>query len=637
MKRMLVGALAGLVLIGGWVERAHATAAGESSVLRRAYAKYEYRIPMRDGARLYTAVYVPADRDDPRPILLSRTPYSCDPYGADRYPEDLSAATAAMVAERYILVCQDVRGRWMSEGEFADMRPLRAVSGAAVDEATDTFDTIEWLLANLGGLNGRVGLWGNSYDGFYTAMGLLSGHPALVAALPSAPIADWYFDDMHHHGMFTLALTFPFFEWFGRPRPAPIAPQGEPEWYDYGTPDGYRFYLDLGPVANIERQILKGGVPFWTTMTRHPDYDELWQARSILPHLEGVTAAVLVVGGWFDAEDLYGTLATYAALERLNPKADVRLVMGPWRHGTWFRDDGRRLGPTDFGFDTAAVFRDRVMVPFFRNHLDGGPPPELPEASVFETGVNRWRELATWPPAAARPCVLYLAADGALAEQPPAATTAGGEAASFDAFLSDPAKPVPFTPEISTGWHPEYMVEDQRFAATRPDVLVYRSEPLTEAVTLAGPMSARLWVSTTGADADWVVKVIDEYPPRLPGYDPNSDAPDLGHTQRLVRLEGFRGRYRHSYSAPEPFVPDQAELVEIPLQAVFHTFLPGHRVMLQVQSTLFPLFDRNPQTWVDNIFDAEASDFRPQTHRVWHDPDHPSAIELTVLPGPQLP
>lgn len=606
---------------------------GDPEAFRHAYAKYEYRVPMRDGATLYTAVYVPTDRDDPRPILMSRTPYSCGPYGPDRYPERQVTSTAAFAAERYILVCQDVRGRYQSEGEFVDMRPHRSVSGAAVDETTDTYDTIEWLLENLDGHNGRVGLWGNSYGGFYTSMGVIDGHPALVAAMPSAPIADWYFDDMHHHGMFSLALSFRFFEWFGRPHEGLWTHDDEGERFDLGTPDGYRFFLDLGPVATVEREILQGGVPFWTAITEHPDYDEFWQARSILPHLDGVRAAVLVVGGWFDAEDLYGPLRTYAELERRNPEADVRLVMGPWSHGAWLVHDGRTLGPVDFGFDTAVVFRKRAMVPFFRHHLDGGPEPELPEAWTFETGADRWREMDEWPPAERVARTLFFGPDGSLIGSAPD----GDDATGFDEYPSDPANPVPYTPEITVRWHSEYMVEDQRFAACRPDVLVYRSEPLEEAVTVAGPVTARVWLSTTGEDADVVVKLIDEYPGRLPGQDPDSEEPDLGHTQRMVRSEGFRGRYRQSYSEPVAFEPGVPGLVEVPLQDVFHTFKKGHRIMVQVQSSLFPFLDRNPQTWVDNIFEAEADDFRKQTHRVWRTAERPSSIELGILEGPAFP
>jgi putative CocE/NonD family hydrolase len=604
---------------------------GVEEFIRASYTKSEYMVPMRDGVRLYTAVYVPRDAVDPRPVMMIRTPYACDPYGVDRYPKTLGP-TADFARHEWIFVCQDVRGRMMSEGEFVNMRPHRRAAGTpdGTDESTDTWDTIEWLLAHVEGHNGRVGLWGNSYPGFYTSMGVIDSHPNLAAAMPSAPIADWFFDDMHHHGAFVLSLSFRFFSSFGVPREGPTT-----EWpprFDFGTPDGYRFFLDLGAVANAERLHFQGGIPFWTEMADHPNYDEFWQQRSILPHLDGVTAAVMVVGGWFDAEDLYGPLHTYAALERRNQDADIRLVMGPWRHGAWLRSDGRTLGPADFGFPTAEVFRRRALVPFFEHHLARGPEPDLPEAWVFETGADRWREMDEWPPPGVRPLNLYLSDEGRLERSAPAAGGGGR-----DAFVSDPAKPVPYTLEINTGWHAEYMVEDQRFAAARPDVLVYRSEPLEDDVTVAGPLVARLWVSTTGGDADWIVKLIDEFPGRLPGHDPESDDPDLGHTQRMVRSEAFRGRFRNSYQHPEPFVPAEPTRVDVPLQDVMHTFRRGHRIMIQIQSTLFPFIDRNPQTWVDNIFEATEEDYSAETHTVWRTPELPSRIELSVLPRVDQP
>ncbi len=624
MRRVL-----GIVVVLAWGMTSPAVAADETmeAFIRTAYSKFEYMVPMRDGVRLYTAVYVPRDATDPRPMLLVRTPYACGPYGPDRYPETLGP-TPDFARHEWIFVCQDVRGRMMSEGEFVNMRPHRRAVGEpeGTDESTDTWDTVEWLLANVDGHNGRVGQWGNSYPGFYTSMGVIDSHPNLVAAMPSAPIADWFFDDMHHHGAFVLSLSFPFFSRFGVPRDGPTS-----EWpprFDFGTPDGYRFFLDLGAVANADREQFKGSIPFWTEMSHHPNYDAFWQQRNILPHLSGVTAAVMVVGGWFDAEDLYGPLHTYAELERRNPDADVRLVMGPWRHGAWLWRDGRTLGPADFGFPTAEVFRRRALVPFFEHHLTGAPAPDLPEAWVFETGADRWREMDEWPPTGLRPLTLWMHDGGRLVASPPTVEDGGR-----DAFVSDPSKPVPYTSEITTGWHAEYMVEDQRFAGVRPDVLVYRSEPLPAEVTIAGPLVAKLWVSTTGGDADWIVKLIDEFPGRLPGYDPESDETDLGHTQRMVRSEAFRGRFRNSYEHPEQFTPDEPALVEIPLQDVLHTFRRGHRIMIQVQSTLFPFIDRNPQTWVDNIFEASDDDYAAHTHTVWRTRELPSRIELHVLPA----
>jgi putative CocE/NonD family hydrolase len=367
-------------------------------------------------------------------------------------------------------------------------------------------------------------------------------------------------------------------------------------------------------------------------MSEHPNYDAFWQSRNILPHLKNVKCAVMVVGGWFDAEDLYGPLQTYRSVEEKNPGIFNVLVMGPWRHGRWLREDGSALGPVAFGFPTAEVFRRQALLPFFRHFLKQEGRLELPEAWAFETGANRWRRFDKWPPQGLEKASLYLQPAGGLAFEPPGSSEQEG----FDEYPSDPAKPVPYTMDISTGWHAEYMVEDQRFAAWRPDVLVYRSEPLEEDLTLAGPIAARLWVSTTGTAADWVVKVIDEYPGRLPGYewDPESTENDLGGTQQLVRLEIFRGRFRNSYEQPEPFVPGEVTPVTFPLQDLLHTFQPGHRVMVQIQSTLFPFIDRNPQTYVPNIFEAEEEDFVKATHRVYRSQAHPSALEVGVLREP---
>jgi len=429
---------------------------------------------------------------------------------------------------------------------------------------------------------------------------------------------------MHHHGTFVLSLSFGFFSSFGQARDGLVTEW--PDRFDYGTPDGYRFFLDLGPLRNVNEQYFHNEIEFWNELTEHPNYDEFWQSRNILPHLDGVSCAVMTVGGWFDAEDLYGPLHTYQAVEKANPGIRNTLVMGPWRHGGWVWTEGDSLAVADFGFKTAKTFQERALLPFFRHHLKGEGTGDLPEAWVFETGANRWRDFPTWPPENLQQRKLYLAEDGGLSFDMP-----DTETDAFDEYVSDPAKPVPYTPEISTGWHSEYMTEDQRFAASRPDVLVYRSEPFDEDLTLAGPLSARLWVSTTGGDADWVVKLIDEYPGRLPGYDKDSEEPDLGGTQQMVRSETLRGRFRTSYSDPEPFTPDEITPVVVSLQDVLHTFKRGHRVVIQIQSSLFPLQDRNPQSWVENIFEADEEDFIKATHRIYRSNLHPSAIEVGVL------
>lgn len=628
MMRRWFGRVVILLVILGVAGGARAGRAGDdperAAFIRANYTKFEHRIPMRDGVRLHTAVYVPNDSSETYPILLFRTPYSVAPYGADRYKDEFGPIEA-FERDGYIFVFQDVRGRFMSDGEFVNMRPHDADKSGPdeIDESTDTYDTIEWLLANLDNHNGRVGQWGVSYPGFYTSAGMIDSHPALVAASPQAPIADWYFDDMHHHGAFSLALGFGFLSSFGRARDGLVTEW--PERFDYGTPDGYQFFLDLGPLGNVNRDHFHGEIAFWNKIVEHPDYDEFWRSRNILPHLDGITCAVMVVGGWFDAEDLYGPLQTYRAVESANPGISNVLVMGPWRHGGWVWTDGESLGAADFGFGTAATFQERALLPFFRHHLKGQGELDLPEAWVFETGANRWREFSGWPPDDLQREHLYLQSGGTLGLAPPTARD------GFDEFLSNPDKPVPYTPEIVTGWHAAYMAEDQRFAARRPDVLVYRSAPLEADLTIAGPLSAELWVSTTGGDADWVVKLIDEYPGRLPGFDPEAGTTDSGGTQQMVRSEALRGRYRSSYSEPEPFTAGEVTRVSVELQDVLHTFKRGHRIMIQVQSSLFPLLDRNPQSWVDNIFAAEEDDFVTATHRVYRSSGQPSRIAVGVL------
>lgn len=592
--------------------------------IRAHYTKFEYRIPMRDGTELFTLAFVPNDASEENsyPMLLARSPYSVGPYGVDRYPESFYLPEE-MVREGFIFVEQDVRGRFLSDGEFVNMRP----HAGEVNESTDTWDTVEWLVTHLKYTNGKVGIWGNSYLGFYTSAGIIDTHPAIKAAMPSAPIADWYFDDMHHHGAFSLNLTFNFFASFGVVREGPTTEW--PERFDHETPDGYQFFLDLGPLANVNERHFHHEIPFWESIIAHPDYDQFWKARNILPHLNNVSCAVLTVGGLFDAEDLYGPWHTYANIEKKNPGIENTIVMGPWSHGAWLRRGGRMLGSADFGFATGSDFRERILAPFFLHHLKGHEAPVIPEAMIFETGANRWRSFDHWPPEHLKQSTLFLGRGGELEW-----ASASAEGDVFEEFLSDPAKPVPYTSAITTTWHKDYMVEDQRFASRRSDVLVFRSEPLAENLTVAGPLEAELWVSTTGTDADWVVKLVDEFPGRLEGFDPESDEEDLGGTQRLVRSEILRGRYRNGYDQPEPFVPGEPTRVVVPLQGVLHTFKKGHRIMIQIQSSLFPFFDRNPQTFVPNIFEAEEKDFVKATHRIFVSAEHPSVIRVGLLSGP---
>jgi uncharacterized protein len=607
-----------------------------AALVRSRFTKFEYRIPMRDGVRLFTSVYVPVDAGAGKkyPFLMTRTPYSVAPYGSDRYPHNLMSP--ALAKEGFIFVFQDVRGRNMSEGEFVNMRPqlTSKQSKTDIDESTDTHDTISWLVANVPDNNGKVGLKGISYPGFYSSAGAIDSHPALKAVSPQAPIADWWRgDDMHRHGAFNVQLSFAFFSNFGKPRPAPVANE---EWkpFAFGTPDAYEFYLR--PLAELEAKYLKGEIPFWKEIAEHPDYDAFWQARNLLPHLKNIKAAMLIVGGWYDTEDLYGPLATYRAIEEQNKGISNSLVMGPWRHGGWARGDSSKLGDADFGFVTADLFQAKELA-FFIHHLKGGPAPGIPEAMVFEAGSDRWRNFPSWPPPGTREMRLFLQEGGKLAfDKAPAPADA---ATAFDEYLSDPARPVPYTQNPEQGWSATYVTEDQRFASRRPDVLVYQSEPLDHDVTLAGPLAAELFVSTTGTDADWVVKLIDVSPGVMPGWteaDDRSGKPNLGAQQILVRGEPMRGRYRESGSAPKPFTPGEVTPVKFPINDVFYTFKRGHRMMIQIQSSWFPFIDRNPQTYV-NIFQAKASDFVKATHKVYRAPATPSALVVRVLPSADEP
>lgn len=625
----------GLIALAGraWAQAPKPPVDARAEYIRSHYTKFEYRIPVRDGVKLFTSVYVPNDASPTRryPVLLVRTPYSVAPYGADRYAPRLGPSEE-YDKEGFIFAFQDVRGQHMSEGEYNNMRPALNKKGGPkdIDESTDTYDSIEWMVKNVPHNSGRVGQWGLSYPGYYASAGAIDSHPALKAVSPQAPIADWFWDDMHRHGAFNLAMAFNFFSSFGRPRPQPTASE---DWkpFEHGTPDGYQFFLDLGPLGNANTRHLKGDIAFWNDLVAHPNYDAFWQSRNLLPHLKNIKAAMLVVGGWYDTEDLYGPLHTYATIEKQNPGISNSLVMGPWPHGGWLRSEGTSLGDAEFGFSTVVPFQ-QLELSFFKYHLKGGDKPDVPEAFVFETGANRWRRFDTWPPKGVREQRLYFQPRGALSFQAPAA---GAE--SFDEYVSDPAKPVPYTLEITPGWAKNYMAEDQRFASSRPDVLVYQTPPLEEDLTLAGPLEADLWVSTTGTDADWVVKLVDVNPGKLPGSPRNpleaEGRKDRGGQQTLVRGEPFRGRFRDSYSEPKPFKPGEATQVHFVINDVFHTFERGHRVMIQVQSTWFPFVDRNPQTFVPNIFEAKEEDFVRAFHRVYRSAEHPSSLKVGVLPA----
>ncbi|MCI1186228.1 CocE/NonD family hydrolase [Hymenobacter sp. DH14] len=591
--------------------------AQDSAAVRQNYIKLDRRIRMRDGVQLYTVIYVPRDASagTSYPILMTRTPYSAGPYGENHYRGNGPGPSRELSAEKYIFVYQDVRGRYLSEGKFEEMTPalrgMKAIGNAppAHDESTDTFDTIEWLLQHVPNNNGRVGMMGISYPGFYASAALPNAHPALKAVSPQAPVTDEFIgDDARHKGAFFLLDNFEFTNYFDAPRPKPVTSY-EP-LFKFETKDAYKFFLELGPTKNANKpQYFNNRARIWNEYQQHENYDAYWQERNIRTALTDVKPAVLVVGGWFDAEDLYGALNTYKAIEKQNPGATNRLVMGPWTHGAWARADWSKFGPLNFGSNTSEYYRQTLETPFFNFYLKDKGTFNPAEATVFNTGTNEWKTYPAWPPKATEQ-MLYLQPEKGVAFKAPIAASKPTE------YVSDPANPVPYTDGVRGSRNNEYVMEDQRFASKRPDVLTFRGEPLAQALTVAGPLTADLWVSTSGTDADFIVKVIDEQP---------------DGTQRLVRAEVMRGRFRNSFSKPEAFKPNQPTEVKYELPDVLHTFAAGHRLMVQVQSTWFPLVDRNPQTFVP-IATADAKDFQKATIKVYHDSGHPSAVRVTVLP-----
>lgn len=594
--------------------------------VRTHYTKYEYSIAMRDGAKLFTSVYVPKDLSQKYPIMFDRTPYSVAPYGVDNFRAQLGPSEK-FAKDGFIFVYQDVRGRNMSEGEFENMRPHNPAKRGPkdIDESTDTYDTVDWLIRNVPNNNGRVGIWGISYPGFYTAAGIIDAHPAVKAASPQAPITDWFIgDDFHHNGTLYLPHAYRFFNTFGRPRPVPVRPQPQQPPDQSKLPDGYEFFLKMGPLVNVNEKYFKNDVAFWNDLMKHGAYDEFWKARDLRPHLKNIKPAVMTVGGWFDAEDLFGALHTYKRIEANSPGAFNMLVMGPWYHGGWARSDGDKLGFVSFNAKTAVFYREEIEFPFFAHFLKDRPAPKLPEALVFETGTNQWRYEDAWPPKDANAKTLYLRADGKLAWEPPK-----DSGVAFDEYVSDPAKPVPYINGQAPQMTREHMVEDQRFASTRTDVLTYVSDELSSDVVLAGPVTPSLYVSTSGTDSDWVVKLIDVYPEDFPSPDPNPTGIRMAGYQQLIRGEAMRGKFRNSYERPEPFVPGKMEKVEWVMPDVNHCFRQGHRIMIQVQSSWFPLVDRNPQQFLD-IYNAKPADFIKATERVYRSAAAPSMIKVGV-------
>jgi uncharacterized protein len=606
-----------------------------SDYVREHYTKFEYHIPMRDGAKLFTSVYIPKDvfsDGKTYPIMLDRTPYNVKPYGPDQYRENLGPSEF-FAREKFIFVYQDIRGRFMSEGEYSLLRPHNPKKGPKdIDESSDTYDSIDWLIKNLPGNSGKVGMWGISQPGFYVTAGMIDAHPALVAVSPQAPVTDYYMgDDVYHNGAFMLAHRFSFYQGFrlreGDPAPPPAQ---NPPRFDYGTPDGYQFYLDMGSLANADEKYFKHTQPLWLFNLAHTNYDEAWQSRAIWKYLKGIKPAVMLTGGWYDTEDPQGLLKQFDFMEKNTPPQTLMLVMGPWNHGGFSRGDGDRLGNVTFGSKTGLYYRQNIEFPFFLYYLKGKGEGNFPKAWLFETGVNQWRKFESWPPLAAASKTIYLDSRGRLSWQQPAEY-------GVDEYLSDPNKPVPYIGFLATGVLNTYMTEDQRFAAARPDVLVYKTEPLDHDFTVTGPISVDLKVSTSGTDSDFVVKVIDVFPGDYPENEPApggrgaqpANAVKMGGYQELIRGEPFRGKFRKSFEKPEPFDPGKPDRITFRLPDVAHTWREGHRIMVQIQSSWFPLTDRNPQKFMD-IPKALSTDFVKATEHVYFGGADGSKIEMRV-------
>ncbi|MFM8374419.1 MAG: CocE/NonD family hydrolase [Bacteroidota bacterium] len=602
--------------------------AADSAFIRDNYTKREVMIPMRDGVRLFTSIYTPKDLSKKYPVIMRRSPYSCSPYGADTYTTRFQNMDLARAG--YIFVFQDVRGRYMSEGKFVDVRPYIPTSDPSpkgkkqTDEATDTYDTVDWLLKFATGNNGRVGVMGISYPGFYSTMAILADHPAIKAVSPQAPVTDWFIgDDFHHNGAFFMMDGFAFYSGFGKPRPEPTT-SGQPGFSDWKTPDNYDFFLRAGALRNLTEKFGMKDIPFWNELMEHPDYDAWWQARNPRPHLKNIKPAVMTVGGLFDAEDCWGAWNVYKSAEKQNPSSvSNRIVMGPWVHGGWARGTGDRLGAVTFGSRTSEFYQKEIEFKFFEYYLKDSGKMELPEAYVFETGSNKWSTYDAWPPKDARQVKYYFGAQGRLSAAPPANES---KTPQTDRYTSDPANPVPYADGIHLRRANEYMIDDQRFASRRPDVLTYQTEPLGSSVTVTGPVIADLWTTLSTSDADFVVKLVDVFPDTLQGRE---NGIPMGGYQMLVRGEIFRGRYRDSFEQPKAFVPGTAANVKFELPDVSHTFLPGHKIMVQVQSSWFPLVDRNPQQFID-IYKAKDEDFIPCDIQLHRDAGRASGVILPV-------
>ncbi len=595
------------------------------------YFKKEIYISMRDGVKLFTSLYIPKDNTEKHPFLMTRTPYSCAPYGEDKFVQIWNTYKMVYAKENYIFVTQDVRGRYMSEGVFEDVRPFnKNKKGKETDEASDTYDAVDWLVKNIAGNNGNLGVFGTSYPGFYSTEAALCGHPAVKAVSPQAPVTDWFIgDDFHHKGAFFAMDGFSFYPSFGKPHPAPTKDYG----MGFTTPvkDNYKFYLEQGTPKNLAK-LIGDSIRFWHQMYEHPNYDAWWQARNARVGLYNVKPAMLWVGGLFDAEDCWGAWNSYKATEKQSPQTNSKIVMGPWYHGQWSRE-GSFLGNIRFESNTSDFYQKNIEVPFFQYYLKGkGSVDEIAEANIFFTGENKWKKLSKWPPENVEEKNLYVNNNNLLGFENKTSVTKQ----SFYEYVSDPAHPVPYTEDIHNRRTREYMTDDQRFASRRPDVLTFQMEELKDDITLAGPLIADLATSISTTDADFVVKLIDVFPDSF-RYDtphPSGDAAKglypMGGYQMLVRGEIMRGKFRNSFEKPVPFVPGQVTHVKFEMPDVAHTFKKGHRIMIQIQSSWFPLADRNPQQFI-NIYKADESDFKKATIRIYHNAANQTKFILPII------
>jgi len=628
MKRLIYLLLC-MATVGAFAQRGGGNPEA-AAYIKANYTKIEAMIPMRDGIKLMTEIYVPKDQSKKYPFLMDRTPYGSSPYGPDAYKASIGPSFE-YAKDGYIVVYQDVRGRFMSEGWYREMTPEleQHKTNKDVDEGTDTYDTIDWLLKNVPNNNGKVGTWGVSYPGFYTTATLLSRHPALAAVSPQAPMSDLWRDDGWHNGAFFLVANFTFYPGFSTrqdDKPTNGARRAGGGRGARSNPNGYDFYLKMGPIKNTNALYFKDSLKWWNDLLNHPDYDEWWQSRNVLPHLHDIKTPTLVTGGWFDAEDLYGAINTYKTLAKKNPTTPVYFVMGPWVHGGWANGAGDRLGDIYFGGPTGPHYRNDIEFKFFSHYLKG-TPMDIAPINVFETGKDKWETYKSWPPAAAKEEALYLLPGGKLSFKAPSSTKE-----TYDQYVSDPANPVPFFADLNKTADMErsYMDGDQRFAHERKDVLTYQTEVLDHDVTIAGNIWPKFNVSTTGTDADWIVKVIDVYPDTASNSVATGTGVKMAGYEQMVRSEPLRGKYRNSFSKPEPFVPGKVTPVSWELQDIFHTFKKGHRIMVQVQSSMFPLIDRNPQKFTD-IMKADEKDFQSATNKIYTSKLHPSYLKVRVM------